>query len=712
MKKTQIKNDDKAVTELIGTMILLVIAVIVISYVYITVLSNVEPVEEINCDIGGSIESGNVVFTHYGGESLDLDSVVTLSIAGQSDSFIVGEHLDDTSKMDGVWNVGEQLMLVNYTNLEDYNITLPEVYGTIMDEITSALVFLGRLQEGEVIQFRGGLWHFDEDTGSFAYDALGNNPPGRIVGADWSSGVMNSSLDFNGMIDKVTVVDSYALDISDNITIEAWLQPSNDILISEIELDANFGYNPRIIHINDTIYAVVYQGFDVGLGDGTLKTIEIDINGDINETIVDTLIFGNGVSGELEPKIIHMSSNIYGIVYKNKDNEATFKTVKIFPNGTIDDTIIDSLILDTNTPNNEPDIIHVIDDIYAIVYRDKTSSKLQTVEISPSGTINGSIDKVTFDSAYCEDPELIHVSGDIFAITYIKNPNQVTVRTVEILSDGTIVQTGVGPVRYHHDELIIENDGTDDPTIIHINGSVYAVTYSRHLENFGEVATFEIDNNGLISDNTIDTFRFEENKCADSNIIHHGDDIYLVAYTSTTPHVGYVISLHIQPDGNIKESISPAYIYAKDQGYEPHITRVNGNVYAIVYRGWSPHTGHLGTINPYEAMDPSDSGVVKRDAYGLHANLTHAFGTINDQTISANISSGWQHIALTYDGNFMTLFTNGSEIASQPYTEEINRNSNNLLFGSIFIGKIDEVAIYNRVLLKDEILNHYIKQQP
>ena len=61
-------------------------------------------------------------------------------------------------------------------------------------------------------------------------------------------------------------------------------------------------------------------------------------------------------------------------------------------------------------------------------------------------------------------------------------------------------------------------------------------------------------------------------------------------------------------------------------------------------------------------MDPSNSGVVKRGAYGIHANLTHAFGTINDQTISANISSGWQHIALTYDGNIMILYLNGTEI--------------------------------------------------
>ena len=706
MKKNGRK--DSAVTELIGTMMLLAIAVSVMSFVYITVLSNLEPTEELNCEIVGKLENGDVVFTHYGGDSLDLESIVTLDIAGQTESFSVGDHLDSSSKVDGFWNIGERLVFVNYTDLENEEINLPNVIGNIRDIISNNLVFYGTLQDGEIILNRGGLWHFDEGFGNWAYDALGNNPPGLVLGADWSSGVMNTSLDFNGLNDKVTVRDSNALDISDNITIEAWFQPTNDVLLSEIELDANFGYNPRIIHVNDAIYAVVYQGKDEGFGDGTLKTMEIDVDGDINETIIDTLIFGNGVSGELEPMIIQINTNVYGIVYKNKANEATLKTVKIFPNGTIDDTIIGTLVLDTNTPNNEPDIIHVTGDIYAVVYNDKTKSILQTVEIFPTGVINGSVDKQTFDTVSCEDPELIHVNGDIFAIAYIKNPNKVTIRTVAIQFDGTITTISANYI----DELIVETDSTDDPNIIHVNGSVYAVTYSRHLENFGEIATFDIDNNGFISDTTIDAFRFEEYKCADSNIIHHGDDIYLVAYTSTTPHVGFVISLHIQADGNITETISPYYIYSEDQGYEPHIIRVNGNVYAIVYRGWSPHTGHLGTINPYESMDPSNSGVVKRGAYGIYANLTHAFGTINDQTISANISSGWNHIVLTYDGSFMRLYSNAVEIASQPYTGEINRNSNNLLFGSIFIGKIDEVAIYDGVLSPAEILTHYNDQKP
>ena len=294
MKKINLLNNQNAITEIIGTMILLVIAVSVIAYVYVTAFSNLTIEEDINCVIQGKIERGDVVFTHLGGESLDLDSVVTLSIAGQTEQLIVRDHLNPNYMDDGAWDIGENLVFINYTDLEDEEIERPLVLGIITDIISNSAVFYGTLQEGEIIINRGGLWHFDEGSGSWAYDALGNNPPGLIVGADWSSGVMNTSLDFNGIIDKVTVRDSNALDISDNITIEAWLNPSNDILISEIELDAEFGYNPRIIHINDTIYAVVYQGKDNGTGDGTLKTMEIDINGDINETIIDTLIFGNG----------------------------------------------------------------------------------------------------------------------------------------------------------------------------------------------------------------------------------------------------------------------------------------------------------------------------------------------------------------------------------------------------------------------------------
>lgn len=686
---------------------MLIIAVAVVYFIYFTVYSNLNSSEDTIVDLVGKIESGDLIIEHNGGENLGLETKALITIGGREVEFIVGDYLDNSAKVDNKWNIGEEVIYPSseFSDIEELMIDIKSV----VDIETNSMVLYGLIQPGDIIPYegKGAIWLFDEGIGSIAFDSSGNNNHGTIIDGKYSSStsVLNTSLYFDGVNDYVLVENSFSLTMTEEITIEAWMKPSPDILLSEIELDANFGYNPRILHIYDEIYAVVYQGFDVGGGDGYLKTFEIDINGDINETEIDELIFGNGDPSELESKIIHINGNIYGIVYKNKNDEATLKTIEILSNGTIDDTIIDSFILDTNDPNEEPDIIHVSDDIFAVTYKDKNFAKLHTVQISPNGVINGTIDKVTFDNAWCEDSELIHVNGDIFAIAYIKNPNQVTVRTVEILSDGTITSV---PANYI-DELIIENDGTDDPNIIHVIGSVYAVIYSVDNSNSGDIATFVIENNGMISNNIIDSFRFEENKCDDPNIIHHGDDVYLVAYTSNLPHVGYVISLHIQPDGNITDSISPYYIYSEDQGYEPQMIHIDGNVYAIVYRGWSPHTGHLGTINPYKLDDPINNGIVKSGVFSIYSNATRIFGTINDAILSNPISSGWMHVVLTYDGMEIKLYLDGVLANSTPKPGTLNTNSNDIRLGYLYHGYIDEVYIYENSLSNSEILDIYNK---
>jgi hypothetical protein len=299
----------------------------------------------------------------------------------------------------------------------------------------------------------------------------------------------------------------------------------------------------------------------------------------------------------------------------------------------------------------------------------------------------------------------MHVNGAIYAIAYIKNPNILTIRTVEINSDGSITTV---PAKYI-DELEIESDSTDDPNIIHISGDIYAVTYSRKNENYGELASFEIDSTGQISDNIIDILRFDDYKCADSNIIHHADDIYLIAYTSTVPHVGYVVSVEIQPDGNISDTVKTYFTYAQDQGYEPNMIHIDGNVYAIVFRGWSPHTGNLGTINPYKVDDPANGGIVKSGVFSVYSNSTRIFGTINGITLSNPISSEWMHIVLTYDGSEIKLYLNGVLVNSTLYSGALNTNSNDIRLGYIYRGYLDEIYIYENSLSDSEILDIYNK---
>jgi len=64
-------------------------------------------------------------------------------------------------------------------------------------------------------------WHLDENSGSIAYDSVDNNN-GTITGASWDTGVNNSALYFDGIDDYINCGSNNNLDITDEITMEAW----------------------------------------------------------------------------------------------------------------------------------------------------------------------------------------------------------------------------------------------------------------------------------------------------------------------------------------------------------------------------------------------------------------------------------------------------------------------------------------------------------
>ena len=70
-----------------------------------------------------------------------------------------------------------------------------------------------------------GYWTFDEGVGSAAKDYSGYANDGTVVGTPtWTSGKLGSSMDFNGAASYVNVPDSNSLDISNTLTISAWVK--------------------------------------------------------------------------------------------------------------------------------------------------------------------------------------------------------------------------------------------------------------------------------------------------------------------------------------------------------------------------------------------------------------------------------------------------------------------------------------------------------
>jgi len=66
-------------------------------------------------------------------------------------------------------------------------------------------------------------WRFDEGRGDIIHDSSGNNNNGLIHGADWVRGISGSALIFEGISDYIEVSHSSELNITDSITIEAWI---------------------------------------------------------------------------------------------------------------------------------------------------------------------------------------------------------------------------------------------------------------------------------------------------------------------------------------------------------------------------------------------------------------------------------------------------------------------------------------------------------
>ena len=110
----KIKKADEAVSEIVGALLLLLIALAVISLLYAYVLSYPLPNPAPNVKISGSLEGDNIVLLHRGGEALDLDTTFGVGIlnstANTTDYVMVGDYLDSESKNDGFWNIGEILV--------------------------------------------------------------------------------------------------------------------------------------------------------------------------------------------------------------------------------------------------------------------------------------------------------------------------------------------------------------------------------------------------------------------------------------------------------------------------------------------------------------------------------------------------------------------------------------------------------------------------
>ena len=136
----KIKKNNDAVSELIGSVLLLLIAVTVFVVIQANILSYPTPVQEPFVTIIGEIQGKNITLLHRGGEPLSLKTRVSFKIDENITNIIIGEnnYLDSKFKVDGEWNIGERLIFNQESELNDIKVrvTVVDVYTNtvVMDE--------------------------------------------------------------------------------------------------------------------------------------------------------------------------------------------------------------------------------------------------------------------------------------------------------------------------------------------------------------------------------------------------------------------------------------------------------------------------------------------------------------------------------------------------------------------------------------------------
>ncbi len=96
------------------------------------------------------------------------------------------------------------------------------------------------------------------------------------------------------------------------------------------EFDILKGKTPNIVPISGDVYAIAYAGDG---DDGFLKTVTIAANGQITDTVIDTLEFDT-LKGNT-PNIVPISGNVYAIAYAGDGDDGFLKTIVITASGQI-----------------------------------------------------------------------------------------------------------------------------------------------------------------------------------------------------------------------------------------------------------------------------------------------------------------------------------------------------------------------------------------
>ncbi|MEM0492591.1 MAG: type IV pilin N-terminal domain-containing protein, partial [Candidatus Thermoplasmatota archaeon] len=539
----------RAVSEMLGTILLLTIAVSIFSVLYLMVFNlsqNYSNAPTPTVSIVGTVDNNKIILEHKGGLSLPLDTKIVFVIAGVNleltlkDTPPQGYTLTFDNLYDNDhWNIGERVIL---TKNQGSFVSL-EIKVLVIDHISNSMLMSGYLQRGE----------------------RGDQPYVQTLGADPRSYSAIVKLYYNFPGESCSLYPTkYVYFRYKEAASGVWS------VIGKEEVSVCSGeYSYEILGLK---HRMLYQyqafidnddNYDNGFINKGLIRVFTTLGDKIGEwlfeesypnpKVYDTS--GNDNHGDLLPSVLtgperkeggRTGGNGERILYLEGLDDSINITKSSSINNLVDNITIDlwvkpgnytegykgSMSIKNNKifgyPNYkciEPDIVYATGSIYAIVSR----TSLITVEVSDTGRISADtttcIKHIYNFTSPCYTPKIIK-TGDIggsaiVAVVYRGGDNKGYIQRFSISNTGWITASdnySFANVCYY-------------PDIIHVEGNKYAIVYNNVSK--GLVCTLNIPPAFPGNPNSPNTYTFRDSPLSNAEIIKIDgtDDKYVVVYT-------------------------------------------------------------------------------------------------------------------------------------------------------------------------------------
>ncbi|MBU0661180.1 hypothetical protein KKG22_03295 [Patescibacteria group bacterium] len=252
---------------------------------------------------------------------------------------------------------------------------------------------------------------------------------------------------------------------------------------------------------------------------------------------------------------------------------------------TIEQSLLGSLEYDTSQ-SYYPKIINISGDVYAVVYRGPGNDGwMKTFSVDASGQNIVSLFSKEFDTSYGTTPTIVQVNGSIYAVVYAGLGSDGWIKTFDIQANGQIGN--------QIDSLEYDNKNGLSPSVLAVDADTFVISY-RGDSSDGWFATVDISATGNISNNYIDRYEFDNTDCFETDLIEVGNNIFAVVYSGVDSD-GFIKTIEIEDNGNIVGSIIDTFEYNTSQGRYPDIIAISGDVYAISHQG-SGSDGFIKTV--------------------------------------------------------------------------------------------------------------------